>query len=163
MTTNASLLGPSSTNDLDSSMWQSGEICQVFSTGAFALFCHMYVVEVVITLSTHNLGDNVVVNVHFELELTLRRLRERLRLITPCWLSYLNVVGIILGVFKVSEPEEGSTCRTRHSRWRFGKDCSVPLILFPHVLQIAQLDCTRRDATALGIIRTLPRIDRILY
>ena len=32
---------------------------------------------------------------------------------------------------------------------------------FPHVLEIAQPDYTRRDATALGVIRTLSRIDRI--
>ena len=32
---------------------------------------------------------------------------------------------------------------------------------FPHVLEIAQSDCTRRDSSALGIIRTLSRIDRI--
>ena len=34
-------------------------------------------------------------------------------------------------------------------------------LLFRHVLEIAQPDCTRRDSTALGIIRTLSRIDRI--
>ena len=32
---------------------------------------------------------------------------------------------------------------------------------FPHVLEIAQPDYTRRDSTAFGIIRTLSRIDRI--
>ena len=32
---------------------------------------------------------------------------------------------------------------------------------FPHVLEIAQPDYTRRDSTALGIIRTLSRVDRI--
>ena len=41
----------------------------------------------------------VIVNVHFELEPTLRRSRERLRLIIPHWLSYPNAVGIILGDF----------------------------------------------------------------
>ena len=34
---------------------------------------------------------------------------------------------------------------------------------FPNVLEIAQPDYTRRDSTALGIIRTLSRIDRIFY
>ena len=43
----------------------------------------------------HNL---VIVNVHFEPELTLRHLRDRLRLIHPHWPAYLNAVGIILGV-----------------------------------------------------------------
>ena len=32
---------------------------------------------------------------------------------------------------------------------------------FPHVLEVAQSDYMRRDSTALGIIRTLSRIDRI--
>ena len=41
----------------------------------------------------------VVVNVHFEPELTLRRSRERLRLITPHWPLYPNAVGIIMGDF----------------------------------------------------------------
>ena len=36
--------------------------------------------------------------------------------------------------------------------------CSTKI--FPYVLEIAQPDYTRRDSTALGIIRTLSRIDR---
>ena len=42
VTTDASLSVPSSTNDLNNSMWQSGEICQVLFTGAFTLFCLIY-------------------------------------------------------------------------------------------------------------------------
>ena len=49
----------------------------------------------------------VIVNVHFEPELTLRQLHARLRLINPHWLSYPNAVGIILGDFNNCEPEEG--------------------------------------------------------
>ena len=49
----------------------------------------------------------MIVNVHFEPELTLRGLSERLRLITPHWPSYPNAVGIILRDFNVCEPEEG--------------------------------------------------------
>ena len=37
---------------------------------------------------------------------------------------------------------------------------SIPL--FPHVLEIAQLDFTRRDTTANGNVRTLSKIDRTL-
>ena len=48
----------------------------------------------------------VILNVHFEPELTLRRLRERLP-ITPHWPSYPNAVGIIMGEFNICEPEEG--------------------------------------------------------
>ena len=49
----------------------------------------------------------VIVNVHFEQELALRRLRERLRLITPHWPSCPNAVGIILGNFSFCVLEEG--------------------------------------------------------
>ena len=42
----------------------------------------------------HNL---VIVNVHFEPELTLRQLRGRLRLIHPHWPAYPSGVGIIFG------------------------------------------------------------------
>ena len=38
----------------------------------------------------------VVVNVHFEPELTLRSLRERLSLITPHWPQYPDDIGTIM-------------------------------------------------------------------
>ena len=41
----------------------------------------------------------VIVSAHFEPQLTLRRLRERLLVITPHWPSYPNAVVIILGDF----------------------------------------------------------------
>ena len=44
----------------------------------------------------HNL---VIVNVHFEPELTLRQLRGRLHLIHPHWPSYPNGVGIFWDSF----------------------------------------------------------------
>ena len=49
----------------------------------------------------------VVVNVHFEPELTLRSLRERLRLITPHLPQYPNAIGMIMSDFVFCEPEEG--------------------------------------------------------
>ena len=49
----------------------------------------------------------VIVNVHFEPELTLRSLRERLRLITPHWPQYPDAIGMIMGDFNICEPEEG--------------------------------------------------------
>ena len=104
----------------------------------------------------------VIVNVHFEPELTLRQLRGRLRLINPHWPSYPNAVGIILGDFDICDPEEG-----RFNVWNQtftdgepGKT-AVFHSFFPHVLEVAQYDYTRRDSTALGDIRTLSRIDRI--
>ena len=49
----------------------------------------------------------VVVNVHFEPELTLRRPRERPRLITPHWPLYPEAVGLITVDLNICEPEEG--------------------------------------------------------
>ena len=98
----------------------------------------------------------VVVNVHFELELTLGRLRERLRLIAPHWPPYPNAVGIIMGDFNICEPEEG-----RFNVWNLtltdGDAGKAALFhaLFPHVLEIAQPDHTWRDSSVIGIIRTL--------
>ena len=66
--------------------------------------CHVRDIIVNVQSGRKNLG---IVNVHFEPELTLRRLRERLRLITPHWPSYPNAVGIIMGDFDICEPEEG--------------------------------------------------------
>ena len=42
---NCMLSDPLSTSDLHYSRWQSGEICQVLSTGAFTLFCHVFMVS----------------------------------------------------------------------------------------------------------------------
>ena len=107
----------------------------------------------------HNL---IIVNVHFEPELTLRQLRGRLGLTQPHWPTYPNGVGIILGDFNICDPEEG-----RFNVWNQtftdgdpGKT-AVFHSFFPHILEVAQSDYTRRDATALGVIRTLSRIDRI--
>ena len=108
----------------------------------------------------HNL---VIVNVHSEPELTLRQLRGRLHLIHPHWLSFPKGVDILLGDFNICDPEEGRfhVWKPDIHRWRPEKDCNVSFF-FPHVFEIAQPDRTRRDSTALGIIRTLSRIDRIL-
>ena len=103
----------------------------------------------------------VIVNVHFEPELTLRNLRERLCFITPHWPQYPDAVGI-LGDFNTWEPEEG-----RFNVWNQtftdGDTGKTALFhsLFPHVLEITQPDYTKRDSTVIGIIRTLSRIDRI--
>ena len=49
----------------------------------------------------------VVVNVHFEPDLTLRNLRARLHLITPHWPRYPESLGVIMVDFNVCEPEGG--------------------------------------------------------
>ena len=98
----------------------------------------------------------VIVNVHFEPELTLRQLRGRLSIIHPHWPAYPRGVGVILGDFNICYPEEG-----RFNVWNQtftdgdpGKT-AVFHSFFPYVLEVAQSDYTRRDATALGVIRTL--------
>ena len=70
-------------------------------------------------------------------------------------------MGIILGDFNICDPEEG-----RFNVWNQsftdgdpGKT-AVFHSFFPHVLEVAQSDYTRRDSTALGVMRTLSRIDR---
>ena len=80
----------------------------------------------------------VIVNVHFEPELTLRQLRDRLHLINPHWPSYPNAVGIILGDFNICDPEEG-----RFNVWNQtftdGDQRKTAMFhsFFPHVLEIA--------------------------
>ena len=71
-------------------------------------------------------------------------------------------MGIILGDFNICDPEEG-----RFNVWNQsftdgdpGKT-AVFQSFFPHVLEVAQSDFSRRASTALGVTRTLSRIDRI--
>ena len=95
----------------------------------------------------HNL---VIVNVHFESELTLRQLRRRLHLVRPQWPSYPTGVGI-------------GRLNVWNQRFTDGDPRKTAMFhsFFPHVLETAQPDHTRRDSPALGVIRTLSRIDSI--
>ena len=95
----------------------------------------------------------VVVNVHFEPDLTLRSLRERQRLITPYRPLYPEAVGVILGDFNICEPEKG-----RFIVWNQTFTEGGAHSFFPRVLEIAQPYFTRRDSTADGTMRTLSRI-----
>ena len=93
----------------------------------------------------------VIVNVHFEPELTLRQLRGRLVLIHPHWPAYPNGVGIIWGDFNICDPEEGrfnvwNQSFTDGDPWK----TAVFHSFFPYVLEIAQSDYTRRDSSAVG-------------
>ena len=88
----------------------------------------------------------VVVNVHFEPELTMRSLRERLR----------HHPTMIMGDFHIGEPEEG-----RFSVWNqtftdgdMWKSALLQSVL-PHVLGIAQSDSTRRYSSVSWVFRTL--------
>ena len=108
----------------------------------------------------HNL---VFINVHFEPELTLRQLRGRLSLIQAHWPTYPSGVGTILGDFNICDPEEEGRFNVWNQSFTDGDPGQTAVFhsFFPHVLEVAQSDHTRRDSTALEIIRTLSRIDRI--
>ena len=59
-------------------------------------------------VSNHS-GDSILVtvNVHFEPDLTLRSLRERLRLIFQHCPCYPGPFGVMAGDFNICEPEQG--------------------------------------------------------
>ena len=84
-------------------------------------------------------------------------------LIHPHWLASLIGVGVILGDFNICDPEEGSF-NVWNQSFTVGDPGKTAVFhsFFPHVLEVAQSDCTRRGSSALGVIRTLSRIDRIL-
>ena len=70
------------------------------------------------------------------------------------------MVWVFFGDFNIRDPEEG-----RFNVWNQtftdgdpGKT-AVFHSFFPYVLEVAQSDYTRRDATTLGVVRTLSRID----
>ena len=94
----------------------------------------------------------VIVNVLFESELTLRQLRERLRPIHRIGVYIPMKWELFLGDFNICEPEEG-----RFNAWNQtftdGDTGKTAVSFFPHVLEVAQSDYTRRDAKALGVLR----------
>ena len=114
--------------------------------------------EVIVTHSMTCHGRDHLLNIRSEL--TLRQLRGRLGLFRPHWPSYPNGASIFLGDFNICDPEEG-----RFHVWdqTFTDPRKTAMFhsFFPHVLEVAQSDYTRRDSTALGDIRTLSKIDRI--
>ena len=103
----------------------------------------------------------VVVNVHFEPDLTQRSPHERLRRVTPHWPQTPEALGVITGDFNICEPKEG---RFNSSNQNFTDGDAVKAALFrsfvPHVLEIAQPDFTRKDSAADGTLHTLSRIDK---
>ena len=103
----------------------------------------------------------VIVNVHFEPELALRRLRERFRLITPHWPSFPTLWTSSLVISISVNQKEGLTCGTKPSPKETRE--RPPCFFFPHVLEIAQPDYTRKDSPVIGIIRTLSRIYRFYH
>ena len=72
----------------------------------------------------------VSVNVHFEPELTLRQLRDRLHLINPIWPSYPNAVGFIFVWFQHLWSRRRTIQRAEPDihRWWPEKDCNVSFL-----------------------------------
>ena len=105
----------------------------------------------------------VIVNVHFEPELTSRQVRGRLCFIRPDWPAFPCGVGVIMGDFNICDKEEGRF-NVRNQSFTDGDPGKTGVFhsFFPYVLEIAQSDYTRRDSSVVGVIRTLSRIDRIL-
>ena len=102
-----------------------GDILPEEAVVTHLITCHGRDHFVNIQSGRHNL---VIVNVHFEPELTLRQLRERLHLIHPHWPSYPNGEGIILGVFiNICDPEKDDfRSGTRHSPMVFHSFFTCP-------------------------------------
>ena len=61
----------------------------------------------------------------------------------------------------VTQKKDDLMSGTRHSPMATRRKTAVFHSFFPRVLEVAHSDYTRRDAMALGVIRTLSRIDRI--
>ena len=105
----------------------------------------------------------VIVTVHFEPELSLRCLRERLRLIAPHWPPCPNAVGIIMGDvnISVSQQKGGSMCGTEPSLTvtRERPPCFIPF--FHMSSRLLNLTALGGTPLFIGIIRTLSWIDRI--
>ena len=100
----------------------------------------------------------VVINVHFEPDLSLRNLRERLRRIVFHWPRKPEGFGIIIGDFNVCEHEEGSVMNQTFTEGDVGRT-ALFRTFFPYALEIAQPNLKRKDAAADGELRTLSRID----
>ena len=98
----------------------------------------------------------VIVNVHFEPELTLSQLCVRLSIIHSHWLAYPRGVGVLSGDFNICDPEE-ERFNVWNQTFTDGDPAKTVVFhsFFPYVFVVAQSDYTRRDATALGVIRTL--------
>ena len=106
----------------------------------------------------------VVVDINSKSDLILRSLRERLRLITPHWQLYPEILGVSRGRggdFNICETEKG-----RFNKWNptfTDGDVGKAALFYSFLLmsfRFPQHDITRRDSTADSTIRTLSKIDK---
>ena len=99
----------------------------------------------------------ILVILHLEPDLTLRSLRERLRLLFPHCPCNPGAFGVMAGEFNICEPEQG-TFNVWNQTFTDGDagKTAVFSVFFSHVFEIAQPDFTRKDVTVNGVIRTCP-------
>ena len=112
---------------------------------------------------TRRSGESVlvIVNVHFEPDLALRDLRERLHRISLHWPRYPEALGVIIGEFNICEPEEGRF-NVRNQTFAEGDAWKTALSdpFFRMLLKLRNQFFTRKDTVADGTLRTLSRIYR---
>ena len=93
----------------------------------------------------------VFVNVHFELELTLRQLRGRLGLLHPHWPAYPNGVGIILVTSTSVTPKKDDLMSgTRHSPMATRERLPCSTLSFHTSLRLLNLITQGRTPQPLG-------------
>ena len=104
----------------------------------------------------------VIVNVHFEPELTSKAVTWQIGSYSPALACLSQCGGHYFWVTSTSviRKKDDNVWNQSFTDGDPGKT-AVFHSFFPHVLEVAQSDYTRRDSTALGVIRTLSRIDRI--
>ena len=111
------------------------------------------------TVSIHS-GDSilVIVDVHFQADLTLRSLRERLRFFFTFGPVTLGHVELWLEIStSVNLCKADSTFGIRLSRMAM-QERLLFSSFYPYVFEIAQPDFTRKDVTVNGVIRTCPEM-----
>ena len=113
-----------------------------------------------ITLSSE-IGLFMHANVHFRPNSTLGELRPRLHAIHAHWPVYPAGVGVLIGDLNICDPEEGRFCEASQtfSHGDQGRTATFGSV-FPHALQNAHPNCTRKDVSIDCILCTLSRIDR---
>ena len=101
----------------------------------------------------------MIVHVHFEPDLVLRPLRERLRLFIGHAILKPLVCLSETSTFAYTKKEDlASGIKPSQKVMQGKRHCSVSF--FPHALEVAQPKLTGKDTAADGTLRTLSRIDR---
>ena len=106
----------------------------------------------------------VIVNAHFEPELTLRSLRERQRLITPHWPHYPDAIGTIMGDFNIfaSQRKEDSMFGIRLSPMVTRKRLLYFMLYFLTFSKLPSLIIQRETPQSMGLYARCPGLIKLL-